>query len=65
MTDPLRPPGKTPRRAGPLQPDRPGRATESHSSNEDATSDGTGGHEDPVDKQLEQSQTALDNVRNP
>lgn len=66
MTDPLRAPGKTPRRAEPLQPDRPGRGGESLSSDEDTSSGrATSDHEDPVAKQVEQSQTALDNVRHP
>lgn len=66
MTDPLRPPGTTPRRAEPLQPDLPGRG------NGQLDRDGlidtgrdSSEHEDPTAKQLEQTKTALDNVRHP
>ncbi|MFL6697032.1 MAG: hypothetical protein ACJ8GJ_07660 [Vitreoscilla sp.] len=69
MSDPLRPPGQTPRRAEPIQPDRPGRGTGHLDRDEDATS----GRESPpsrsdqenLDARIKQSETALDNVRNP
>lgn len=57
MTDPLRPVGHTPRRAEPLQPDKPGQG--------DSTEDGDVG-ETPGAKQaksLEQESTATSNVR--
>jgi hypothetical protein len=66
MTDPLRAPGKTPRRAEPLQPDRPGRGEERLDADQDPTSgrsSNRGG--DALEKQIEQSETALDNVRHP
>lgn len=69
MTDPLRPPGKTPRRAEPVQPDRPGRGNDRLSPSEDASSGrasppGRSARQD-LDERIEQSQTALDNVRHP
>ncbi len=68
MSDPLRPPGKTPRRAEPVQPDRPGRGTGRLDSDEDASSgrasSSRSGKED-LDQRVEQSKTALDNVRHP
>lgn len=69
MTDPLRPPGKTPRRAEPVQPDRPGRGTDRLPRDADATSGrasapAKSARED-LDERIEQSQTALDNVRHP
>ena len=66
MTDPLRAPGKTPRRAEPLQPDRPGRGEERLDTDEDPTSGRSSNRgEDSLKKQIEQSETALDNVRHP
>ena len=66
MTDPLRPPGKTPRRAEPLQPDRPGRGVDRLGADEDPTSGRSSSRdEDSLAKQLEQTETALDNVRHP
>ena len=66
MTDPLRAPGKTPRRAEPLQPDRPGRGEERLDTDEDPTSGRSSKRgEDALEKQIEQSETALDNVRHP
>lgn len=69
MTDPLRSPGKTPRRAEPVQPDRPGRGGDRLDANEDASS-GRACAPSKSDKQdleqrIEQSETALDNVRHP
>ena len=69
MTDPLRPPGKTPRRAEPMQPDRPGRGGDRLDGDEDASSGRASastrpGKED-MDERVEQSKTALDNVRHP
>ena len=64
MTDPLRAPGKTPRRAEPLQPDRPGLGQERLDTNEDPTSGRSSSQgEDSLAKQVEQTETALDNVR--
>ena len=69
MTDPLRPPGKTPRRAEPVQPDRPGRGTDRLDGDEDATSGRdsapTRSSKESLDRQIEQENTALDNVRHP
>ena len=69
MSDPLRPPGQTPRRAEPLQPDRPGRGTGRLDRDEDATSGraSTPARSDKkdLDQRIEQSETALDNVRHP
>ena len=66
MTDPLRAPGKTSRRAEPLQPDRPGRGDDQFGLGDDPGSrQATSDHEDPLEKQLEQTETALDNVRHP
>ena len=66
MTDPLRPPDKTPPRAEPLQPDRPGRGHERLDTNEDPTSGRSSNEgEDSLAKQIEQTETALDNVRHP
>lgn len=66
MTDPLRPPGTTPRRAEPAQPDRPGRGQGQLDSRDDPSSGrSSGDKENPVAKQIEQSETALDNVRHP
>lgn len=66
LSDPLRPPGTTPRRAEPSQPDRPGRGDDKLEPGDDASS---GRSSEPGSKStrdhVEQSQTALDNVRNP
>ena len=57
MTDPLRPLGQTPRRAPPLQPDKPGGGDSPDDSNS----------KDEVEQELakatEQSATAVSNVR--
>jgi len=64
MTDPLRPPGTTPRRAAPVQPDRPGRELEPLDPADDPGSGRSSSpHEEPLAKQREQTGTALDNVR--
>lgn len=69
MTDPLRPPGKTPRRAEPVQPDRPGRGTDRLDADEDASSGRASApartDKQDLDDRIEQSRTALDNVRHP
>lgn len=66
MTDPLRPPGTTPRRAEPLQPDRPGRGLDRLDADEDPGSGRSSTQdEDSLAKQREQTETALDNVRHP
>ena len=69
MTDPLRPPGKTPRRAEPVQPDRPGRGSDRLDGDEDASSGRASATSRSAKKELaeriEQSQTAIDNVRHP
>jgi hypothetical protein len=69
MSDPLRPPGKTPRRAEPLQPDRPGRGSDRLDRDEDASSGRASAPTRPADKStdqlVEQENTALDNVRHP
>lgn len=56
MTDPQRPLGQTPRRAEPLQPDKPG-------SGDSLQDDHSSPSEDPVAKADEQSSTAASNVR--
>jgi len=69
MSDPLRPPGQTPRRAEPVQPDRPGRGTDRLDGDEDPTSGRasapTRSGKPDVERAIEQEKTALDNVRNP
>jgi hypothetical protein len=69
MSDPQRPPGKTPRRAEPLQPDRPGRGTDRLNGDEDATSGRasapTRSGKESTERLIEQENTALDNVRHP
>ena len=69
MSDPLRPPGKTPRRAEPLQPDRPGRGADRLNGDEDASSGRasapTRSGEESTQRSIEQEKTALDNVRHP
>ncbi len=66
MSDPLRPPGTTPRRAEPLQPDRPARGTEAQGDEADSSTGNSSSREhDAAAKQREQSETALDNVRHP
>jgi len=69
MSDPLRPPGKTPRRAEPVQPDRPGRGSGRLDGDEDATSGRAStpskSAKQDLDERIEQSETALDNVRHP
>ena len=57
MTDPLRPVGHTPRRAEPLQPDKPGQGD----SAQDGDSSQMPGAEQA--KTLEQESTATGNVR--
>jgi hypothetical protein len=61
MSDPLRPPNKpAPRRAEPIQPDRPTRGNDARSQAKTSA--------DHADKSLErakaQEQAAIDNVRN-
>lgn len=57
MTDPQRSPGTTPRRAEPLQPDRPGRGLDTQRSEEPA-------HAKDAGKALaEQERTAHENTR--
>ena len=66
QSDPLRPPGKTPRRAEPLQPDRPGRGGDRLATGDDAASGRPSGADaKALEERIEQSDTALDNVRNP
>ena len=66
LSDPQRPPNKTPRRAEPLQPDRPGRGDDRLERAEDPTSGRKAeGHAESTARRVEQSETALDNVRNP
>ena len=69
MSDPLRPPGQTPRRAEPVQPDRPGRGTGRLDKDEDPTSGRTSkptrSAKADLDRSIEQEKTALDNVRHP
>jgi hypothetical protein len=69
MSDPQRPPGKTPRRAEPLQPDRPGRGTDRLNSHEDASSGrqaaSTESGKESTERLIEQENTAVDNVRHP
>lgn len=66
LSDPLRGPGKTPRRAEPQQPDRVGRGDDALGKDENPSS----GRSSESEKQsnedrIEQIETALDNVRNP
>lgn len=59
MSDPQRPPGVHPRRAEPLQPDKPGsgdRAQEDDGASSKAASDS-------LRKATEQEEAAVDNVR--
>lgn len=66
QSDPLRPPGKTPRRAEPVQPDRPGQGTDRQDAHDDPGSGrATEAARKSLDERIEQSQTALDNVRHP
>lgn len=69
MTDPLRPPGKTPPRAEPVQPDRPGRGSDRLDADEDASSGRASAPsksgKKALDERIEQADTALDNVRHP
>ena len=57
MTDPLRPLGHTPRRAEPLQPDKPGSGDATEGASQETTA------EDETTKAKEQSSTATSNVR--
>jgi hypothetical protein len=57
MSDPQRPIGKTPPRAEPLQPDKPGAGDELVRGEERARPD------DAARQRAEQESTALDNVR--
>ena len=69
MSDPQRPPDKTPRRAEPMQPDRPGRGTDRLDGDEDASSGRTSAParsgKESTERLIEQENTALDNVRHP
>lgn len=69
MSDPLRPPGQTPHRAEPVQPDRPGRGTDRLDNDEDPASGRasapTRSGKPDLDRAIEQENTALDNVRHP
>ena len=69
MTDPLRPPGQTPRRAEPVQPDRPGRGADRLHGDEDPTSGRTStsarSDKSDLDRSIEQEKTAVDNARHP
>ena len=66
LSDPQRPPGHTPRRAEPRQPDRPGRGTDRLDESEDpSTGRTTKTHRESLDERIQQSDTALDNVRHP
>lgn len=66
MTDPLRAPGKTPRRAEALQPDVPGSGNDHVDADVDqSTGESPDGADEATAKQLEQTKTALDNVRHP
>lgn len=56
MSDPQRPVGRTPPRAEPLQPDKPGSGDE-RLHDDDARSD------DAQKKRAEQERSAVDNVR--
>jgi hypothetical protein len=58
LSDPQATPGTRPRRAEPLQPDKPGQGD---GTQEGANADAPA--EDPARKHAEQEQTALDNVR--
>jgi hypothetical protein len=58
MTDPLRPLDKpTPRRAEPIQPDRPGRGADAETPSDSPD------HKDSVERAVQQENAALDNVR--
>lgn len=64
LSDPLRAPGKTPRRAEPLQPDRPGSGDGQAEDRDDSTRSPESERE-ATKRRIEQSETALDNVKNP
>jgi hypothetical protein len=57
MSDPQRLPDDHPRRAEPLQPDRPGSGRKADPRPADASD------EEALDKAVEQERTAIDNVR--
>ena len=64
LSDPQRPPGKTPRRAEPEQPDRPSRGGEPLDAKQDPSSGRTAtSKRESLDERVEQSKTALGNVR--
>jgi len=61
LSDPLRPPGKTPRRADPIQPDRPG-SSDSTGPAPDDEGRAPDRQEPSASRQAEQSKAAIDNV---
>jgi len=61
MTDPQRPPGTTPRRAEPLQPDRPARGRDAQRTDGDESP--TGAREAAEQRRERQEQNAGENVR--
>jgi hypothetical protein len=65
MSDPQRPPGKTPPRAEPIQPDRPGRGLDTE-ADDDAGDGNTGSGPatgSPGERRAEQEESARTNVR--
>jgi hypothetical protein len=62
MSDPQRPPGRTPPRANPVQPDKPGSGNDTKPAPDDEGRAGDTPH-DATKRQAEQSKAALDNVR--
>jgi hypothetical protein len=58
MSDPQRPIGKTPPRAEPLQPDKPGAG-----DGKQAPADGSSASRDDIRRREEQERTAVENVR--
>jgi hypothetical protein len=66
MSTPQRPPGKTPPRAEPIQPDRPGRGLGSEPPDEERHTPGKGagpGADSGSDRAAEQEEAARTNVR--
>jgi hypothetical protein len=66
MSDPQRPPGKTPPRAEPIQPDRPGRGLDTEADDDAGRGGNTGSGPatgSPGERRAEQEESARTNVR--
>ena len=66
MPSPPLPPGKTPPRAEPIQPDRPGRGLDRLGRDDDRATPGKGagpGADNTADRAAEQEESARTNVR--